>query len=239
MASPRLPIDLNSRGLLDLGEACLDSDLKAAVLDCVASLKSEAGQAIADYRADDKALSHVSPESLAALLAEDTNVHGLATDRSLSNTICFTAPHIEGAVNTPTVAKQRRVVDRLMGRFVQDLFTTWKDLAVTPSGLLWYPPGCAMGWHTNSNSAGWRVYMNYCEEEGKSFFRYRDPDNGEIVTLEDRQWNFRIFRVTREDPLWHCIYSDTNRFSIGYKILEPSFKGAVFNKLKAGIGLRR
>ncbi len=91
-----------------------------------------------------------------------------------------------------------------------------------------------MGWHTNSDNPGWRLYINYAEEPGKSFFRYRDPDTREIVTSIDKQLNFRLFRASMEKPLWHAIYSDTNRFSLGYRIAMseiPSVAARARNRL--------
>jgi hypothetical protein len=86
------------------------------------------------------------------------------------------------------------------------------------SGRIWYPRNGFMGWHTNSNNQGYRLYCTYARESDKSFFRYCDPITNEIVTSWDRQgWNFRIFRID-EKLLWHCVYSETDRFSIGYSL---------------------
>lgn len=88
------------------------------------------------------------------------------------------------------------------------------------SGHLWYPKGSHMGWHTNGLAPGWRIFINYAEEPGKSFFRYRDPATGEIITAWDKQWNLRVLRITRRNPLWHCVYADTNRFSLGWMVIS-------------------
>jgi hypothetical protein len=86
------------------------------------------------------------------------------------------------------------------------------------SGRIWYPNNGYMGWHTNSNNKGFRLYCTYARESNKSFFRYRDPDDGEIVTSWDKEgWNFRMFRIS-ENLLWHCVYSETDRFRIGYSL---------------------
>ena len=86
------------------------------------------------------------------------------------------------------------------------------------SGRIWYPKNGFMGWHTNSNNKGHRLYCVYVKEGGKSFFRYKNPINGEIVTSWDKKgWNFRIFRIDKK-LLWHTIYSGTDRFSIGYAL---------------------
>lgn len=226
------PIALQGIGLIDLGGKLLDMEIRQAVTDCIEAQRQAGAQALSRFTPDPQALEKVSPGALKALLDNNQDIHGLASDRDLSNGICFNAGHIADAVMDAEVDRTRRIVDRLVSERINTLFRTWKDLAVVSSGLFWYPPGCAMGWHTNSRAPGWRIYINYADEKGKSFFRYRHPQTRELITLEDKHWNFRAFHVTGNDPLWHCIYSNTNRFSFGYRIMEPSFKGAVLKKVK-------
>ena len=90
-----------------------------------------------------------------------------------------------------------------------------------------------MGWHTNSKFPGWRLYITYAEKPGKSFFRYRGPDTGEIVTSMDEEWDFRFFRVARDVLLWHTVHSDTNRFSLGYTLQPWTFRRGVRHRAKA------
>lgn len=86
------------------------------------------------------------------------------------------------------------------------------------SGRIWYPPGGYMGWHTNNDNRGCKLYCTFAREGQKSFFRYRNPETGHIITTWDKEgWNFRIFKVT-EHLLWHCVYSETDRFSVGYTL---------------------
>jgi hypothetical protein len=93
------------------------------------------------------------------------------------------------------------------------------------SGAFVYPPGSFVNWHTNNNVPGHRLYMAHADENGKSFFRYQDPDTGEIVTDFDKPgWNFRHFLVDPRKPFWHCVYSDTTRFSLGYNIKLSELK---------------
>lgn len=92
------------------------------------------------------------------------------------------------------------------------------------SGRIWYPPGGYMGWHTNSNSVGYRLYCSHSEEEDSSFFRFLDPISNEVVTSWDKKgWNFRMFHVTKENSFWHCVYSETDRISIGYNLNLGNF----------------
>ena len=60
------------------------------------------------------------------------------------------------------------------------------------SGFFWYPPSAFCGWHTNNNCEGERIYFAWAPEDNKSFFRYRDPDTGEIITDWDKKgWQHR------------------------------------------------
>ena len=90
-----------------------------------------------------------------------------------------------------------------------------------PTGLFYYPPNGACGWHTNSNSIGKRIYLTYAKEENKSFFRYYDNNKEDIVTKYDKKgWTINKFNIDNEKNLfWHCVGSDTNRISIGFKCL--------------------
>jgi len=83
----------------------------------------------------------------------------------------------------------------------------------------WYPVKGLIGWHTNEKNPGWRLYISYCQEPGKSYFRYRHPHTHKIITSPDKEWSFRLFKVTKRSPLWHCVYSHTNRYSIGLQII--------------------
>lgn len=72
-----------------------------------------------------------------------------------------------------------------------------------------------MGWHTNSNNPGTRIYLTYTLEAKKSFFDY--VDQGEIIeTADDEGWSCRRFHVSKEDLLWHRVRSETDRISVGF-----------------------
>jgi len=82
------------------------------------------------------------------------------------------------------------------------------------SGSFWYPPKAHMGWHTNNDHEGIRTYLSF-SETGDSFFRY--VLDGNVITDQDPKGVCcRSFRVSKVKPLWHCVYSDTNRISLGF-----------------------
>jgi len=90
---------------------------------------------------------------------------------------------------------------------------TWAN-----SGHLWYPAGSVLGWHTNVRVPGWRAYLSWVAEPGRSFFRYRDPVDGRIVTSWDQGLDLRLFPITVAEPLWHCVWAGTERHSLGYRL---------------------
>jgi len=99
---------------------------------------------------------------------------------------------------------------------LMDLLQPQGRVKLFQSGRNWYPNLGYMGWHTNSNVKGFRLYCSHAITGGASYFRYEDPITGEIITSWDKMgWNFRCFRTDLE-PLWHCVYSETDRISFGY-----------------------
>lgn len=87
------------------------------------------------------------------------------------------------------------------------------------SGFFWYRPGDFMGWHTNANDPGTRVYVAL-SDQGTSFFRYYNEGKGICTDFDGlNKVTIRKFSTSPEDPLWHCVRSNCNRVSIGFKIL--------------------
>jgi|TARA_B100000073_G_C23737881_1_gene572833 hypothetical protein len=92
---------------------------------------------------------------------------------------------------------------------------------VKKSGGFWYKPNYYMGWHNNQGKKGTRIYVTYADENGKSFFRYKDNKTNKIITTYDQKgWTIRMFDVSDKigDFYWHCVYSKCNRFSFGFNI---------------------
>jgi len=93
-----------------------------------------------------------------------------------------------------------------------------KNSIIVPVAKTWYPPsGGYLGWHIDQD--GGRLYSAYAE--GKSFFRIRNPETGEIITSWDKpnQWSFRIFDFDINNPMWHCVYAEDLRVSVGYRFV--------------------
>jgi len=165
------------------------------------------------------------------VLERGDDIHGVASDRSISNALVFSTARIHDAIRSREVEQARETVDRGMEQLILQVFDDPRLLECLVSGHLWYPPGSFMGWHTNSRVPGWRAYVTYAETAGRSFFRYYDDRRDEIVTLSDRNWNLRLFRISSETPLWHAVHSDTDRFSFGYMIRKRQPQQSIMARL--------
>ena len=193
-----------------------DAPLRTLVGSCIELQRRVCREWIAGYRPDPaRARAAVEPAALEALLTSGRDVHGISSERDITDALAVNAAHIEGTVLDRQVARLRRKLDRAVRRRLE------RRLGGRPrvvnSGHFWYPPGSYMGWHTNQRAPGLRLYLTVVETPGKSFFRYRDPVSGSIETSWDRGFDVRLFRVGSE-PLWHAIYSETDRFSFGFLV---------------------
>ncbi len=79
-------------------------------------------------------------------------------------------------------------------------------------GAAWYlPPWGAVGWHTNEDAPGWRVYV--IRGEGGVF---RTPS----VDYPDRPGYANVFLVTVSPLTWHAVVPRGDRWSFGVKVPE-------------------
>lgn len=77
----------------------------------------------------------------------------------------------------------------------------------------YYPRGGGMGWHTNSSSPGWRIYVPRVTG--------LPPDSGIALVdrrVPDRQDYANVFRVG--EGAWHAVYANTARFSAGIRFAD-------------------
>mgnify|MGYP003394236701 CR=1 FL=1 len=212
-----------------------DPSLTDAATACIDAQRRAAASARAAFQPNPGAEVEVSPERLAEILDAGGDIHGISSDRSISNVIPFNAKHLNDAVNSPEVAALRERVDAMVIDRLRDTFEEGSRLTATSSGHFWYPPGAYMAWHTNSGAPGWRIYLTHAAEPGRSFFRYRRPTDGEIVTSLDHAWDVRLFRIDPEVPLWHAVFSQTDRFSLGYLLRTKRPLRALVGKVKKAL----
>lgn len=178
---------------------------------------------------------------LARLLAGGEIIGGVVRQREIATAVPFNARQTRDAVRSAEVERCRARVDVALGNWLDVLFAGTAPPVLSPAGHWWYPPGTCFGWHTNRDYPGWRLYLTHAEEPGRSFFRYRHPESGAVVTSPDATWHLRLFEVSSTRPFWHAIYSDTHRFSIGWQVRPRSATAllrAALERLRRAAGTR-
>lgn len=118
------------------------------------------------------------------------------------------------------VAEARRAVGAAMAEAVTERGWFPPGTGWDLSGHLWYPARTGLGWHTNTRVPGWRVYLTWTAAPRSSFFRYRDPVDGAIVTSRDTGFDLRLFHVGDDVPFWHCVWAGAERHSFGYRLVD-------------------
>ena len=110
---------------------------------------------------------------------------------------------------------------------------------ITIRGIFYYPPTGYMGWHTNANAPGERIYITWASEDKKSFFRYYDTEKNEIVTdYDDKGLTIRQFTIPESEPhFWHCVGSECDRFSFGFMVgSDVTIDSDMYQKILDGLG---
>lgn len=99
---------------------------------------------------------------------------------------------------------------------IRGLNKLYPSYNIRVSGRHIYPPTGHLGWHTNSDCPGKRIYLTHVEESDKSYFRYIE-NNTQVTSYDRKGWNMREFEVG-DPPLWHCVYSEITRLSLGFHL---------------------
>ena len=98
-----------------------------------------------------------------------------------------------------------------------------KELGIEARGNFYYPKGAFREWHTNKiHPKGYRMYFVACKENNKSWFNYVHPITNKVVNVSDKNEYANIFYVHNEKgkAFWHSVYSETDRFSLGFNIYD-------------------
>ena len=111
----------------------------------------------------------------------------------------------------------------LIERMARQCIPAFKDvpnIKVERSAAHFYPEDDGfMGWHTNANYPAWRIYLTYTEEGGKSYISYYDEKTGkEVKSYDNKGITCRAFKLEETPSLMHCVFSQTQRWSLGFKI---------------------
>jgi len=201
----------------------LDVRLDDVLRACIASQRAAPERTA--YVPDPHAERHSSTDALTTALARDHDISDIRTDTSLTNCLAFHTSGLPGSAVREDVTRHREAADDAVCELLHRRLPWAHAFDVEVSGHFWYPPGSYMGWHTNRRVPGWRAYLTYAEEPGQSYFRYRDPSDGAVVTSWDTGWDLRVFHVGGPRPFWHAVYSGTNRYSFGYRLVPSPAAG--------------
>lgn len=96
----------------------------------------------------------------------------------------------------------------------ESLYKSIYNKDIKYSNCIGYPPNGGMGWHTNSNSPGIRIYASWSETGDSGMIWYQN--NHIIVDSDSPGLNIRQFRT----PCWHGVWSNCYRYSLGFRLLS-------------------
>lgn len=145
-----------------------------------------------------------------------TSEDELNKNLKISNPLYFSAGH----------SNQKKLDrDKLNKYLIENFLTKNCGGEWTMSGSFKYKKGDFMGWHTNNNNQGIRCYFAYSFEDNSNIFRYRNPYTKKIIDSYDKKgWNIRLFQINKENPFWHCVIANSDRYSFGFNNKNPSKK---------------
>jgi len=84
-----------------------------------------------------------------------------------------------------------------------------------------YPPGSIMGWHTNNDIVGTRVYYTFTIKRG-AFRYYNSSTKRYVIDEDDIGWTCRQFTIDPHKPLWHTVWAEGVRFAFGFNYVSPT-----------------
>lgn len=132
-----------------------------------------------------------------------------------TNPIAYNKTSRKISIKEKKSKNKRNYPSLVLTQTLKDIFP---DYELKQSGCFYYPKGGFMGWHTNHDTAEDRLYITFAEEDKQSFFRYY-KDGNIITDYDDKGITIRRFSVAGGPPFfWHCVGSNTNRFSFGYQL---------------------
>ena len=117
---------------------------------------------------------------------------------------------------------QYEILNSFNGKMILLLEQKFPKCSIIKSGHFYYPPGGGMQWHTNADTPYLRCYLNY-SRNGDSYFKYYDQEQEKTVVSQDHTgWNLRTFEIGKQgkDLFWHSVYSNTDRVSLGFRIIN-------------------
>lgn len=115
-------------------------------------------------------------------------------------------PEILGGPPDDDLATPRSRVSAWLEDVRQEAHALCTD-GVVVRAAWYYPPSGGIGWHTNSNTPGFRAYVVRAPG-GVSFMKTADG------LFPDRNAHVNVFGIA-DGGAWHCVGAHTERWSIG------------------------
>lgn len=83
-----------------------------------------------------------------------------------------------------------------------------------------YPPGGFISWHNNANASAYNIIFSW-SETGDGWFKYVEPETGEVVTVQDKPgWQCKAFYFGRynelNDIIYHAASTDCWRMTVSF-----------------------
>ena len=94
-------IDLDDIGLYDLRTDFINDELKQLCIDCINEQKKAAQHKYAGFLPAGNALTELSAEKLQGLLGANQDIHGISTNKSISNVITFGEAKLDDTIIDP------------------------------------------------------------------------------------------------------------------------------------------
>ena len=93
---------------------------------------------------------------------------------------------------------------------------------------MYYPSNGFMGWHNNWNCPGYNILFSHTDN-GKGFFRYKNPTTNETFTIPDKpRWTAKVGYYgsfeehDKENVYWHCARAYEDRLTLGFVIPDEN-----------------
>jgi hypothetical protein len=102
---------------------------------------------------------------------------------------------------------------------IRHLMELYPGHSIVPTGHFHYPVTGYMSWHTNSNLPGKRVYVTVVDKVGHSGFKYLS-NNQVLDCVDTTQITIREFEPSDINLFWHSVYSNCNRYSFGFRVID-------------------
>jgi hypothetical protein len=165
---------------------------------------------------------------------DQTFLKSINRDPSISPEHAVSQEYLDEIMNKKNIAGWPLAINGLDVAVVQNLPPEWNDLkndichtftrelGCQQNALCcYYPSDGYIGWHDNHDCPGHTILFNW-SETGSGFYRYRDVDTGEIVTIQDRPgWSCKTgyYGDGKDTPRqYHCALANEPRWSIAFYI---------------------